>query len=783
VVLCVGLCLPVVAGAQSARVSGYVRRADSREVIRYATVSTGDSIRAQTNADGLYFLRLTPGRRRIRARALGFTPLDTTIDVTGPITLDLLLVPAVVTLAQTDIVEKRDPSDIDPQAPSMSVSRLDLPAIRKTPSVLGEVDPIRSLTLLPGVSRISDFSTAISVRGGTADQNLILLDQATIYNPAHVLGFLSVFNADAVDDITLYKGAIPARYGGRLSSVVDVRQREGNANDFGGSLSIGLLASRALLEGPLPAKAGSYLVAGRRSYADLFTALSRDTSVQGNIAYFYDVNAKTNFKLGSAGTLLLSLYTGRDHFSPSDQFSAEWGNVSGTIRWNHVAGNRLLSKVTLYGSDYDYALVFDLLTSNVKWTSRILSRALRVDETLHIDERQSVDFGMETILETIYPGDLVSRDTSGLLSVRVPTRRGLTTALYADHEVKLGGRVAVRYGARASTFARRGAATIFRYANDEPVVWNQDLMRYEPGVLTGATEYGAGRTISRFSGVEPRASLRFSLTPAQSLKASYARTVQFLLLASRTNAPTPLDVWEPVGPYLDPGKADQVALGWAGTARDGAYEMSAEVYGKRMYNVVDFIDGSDVLLNPQLETAMLQGVGRAYGLELFARKQAGKTTGWVSYTLSRAEHRFGNGVGGRGINAGHWFPSPSSKTHDLSVVGLHPVYGGVTLAATFVASSGLPTTFPMSRYEIDGFVIPEYGPRNAERLPMYHRLDLALTRDFRNGELHLGAYNVYNRFNAQSLSFRQSADNPRMTEAIQTSIFGIVPSISYTYKF
>lgn len=765
-------------------VGGYVRRVDSKELIRYALISAdNDSVRAQSNADGFYFLRLTVGRHRIRARALGFTPFDSTINIAASTTLDLLLSPSVITLERTTIVDQREPSDIDPLSPAMSVARLDLPAIRKTPSVLGEVDPVRSLTLLPGVSRSSDFSTAFSVRGGAPDQNLILLDQATIYNPAHVLGFLSVFNADVVDDVTLYKGAIPARFGGRLSSVLDVRQREGNASSFGGQASIGLLTSRVLLEGPLPRRAGSFLVAGRRSYADLFLKAARDTSVRDAVAYFYDLNAKTNFKLSATGTLLISGYAGRDRFSPSQEFSAAWGNVSGTVRWNHVVANRLLSKVTLVGSDYDYDLAFNVLSSNVRWTSRIVSRALRIDESLHLSERQTIDFGAESVIETIFPGNLVPKDTSRIQGVRVPARRGLTATLYGDHELELGRRIAVHYGARVSTYARRGAATIYRYANEQPVVWSADLVRYEPGVLIDSMQYGSGTTIKRFSRIEPRASLRFSLASEQSLKASYARTVQYLLLASRTNVPTPLDVWEPVGPYLQPAEADQYALGWTRTLRSGRYELSVETYAKRLYNALDFIDGTDVVFNPRLETGMLQGIGRAYGLELFARKRTGRTTGWISYTLGRAEQRVGDGVGRRGINGGQWYPSPASKTHDLAIVAVRPLNNRWTLGATFVASSGLATTYPTSRYELDGFVIAEYGPRNSARLPPYNRLDLAVTRTTKRSELQFGVYNAYNRFNAQSLTFRQSDDTPRITEAVQTSIFGIVPSVSYTRRF
>jgi len=773
---------PSAAASARVRLSGYVRHAESREVIRYALLTAdGDAARTQSNADGFYFLNLSPGQHRILVRAIGFAPLDTVVTISQSRTEDWILTPRPVELQAVAVNAERQQPDVDPASAEMSIARLDLATIRQAPAALGEVDPLRSITLLPGVSRSSDFSTAFSVRGGTNDQNLILLDEATIYNPAHVLGFLSVFNADAVADMTLYKGAIPARFGGRLSSVLDVRQREGNARDFGGTASIGLLSSRFLVEGPLGGSRGSFLVAGRRSYADLFLKAAPDTSLRDSRAYFYDLNAKANVAVGTSGTLMASAYLGRDLFSPSADFEAGWGNVSGTLRWNQIFGERLFSKVSYTTGSYDYNLGFGLVDADVDWTSRIRSQELRIDEALHFSERNVLEFGAEIAGQTMRPGDLQPTDSTKLKPVRVTARYGLSAALHASHVVDLSDRVTLRYGARYSTFARRGPATIYEYAGDRAVTYNAALRRYEPGVVVDSTQFDGG-TLVDFGGIEPRASLRVGLTPTSSVKASYARTRQYLLLATRTNAPTPLDVWEPVGPWVKPQHADQVAVGYASTLRDGGYEFSVETYFKRSYNVLDFVDGSDVILNPRIETALLQGVGRAYGLELFLRKQVGEVTGWVSYTLSRAEQRF-RAAPGAGINDGAWFNSPTDKTHDLSVIAVRPLGRRWTLGGTFSAASGLPVTYPASRYELDGYVIPEFGPRNASRLPMYHRLDLSLTRTTRRHELQFGVFNVYNRFNAQSMSFRQSTIDPQRTEAVQLSVFGIVPSISYAYRF
>ncbi len=773
------------------RLSGYVRSRASGEVIRRAEVRADDgSVRVESNEEGFYSLLLPVGARRIRIRAIGFAPFDTTLRLSGSLSRDFLLSSREVTLASVTVQAdaKGDRPDLDPRTPDMSVVRLDMRAIKLLPTVLGEPDPIRSLTLLPGVSLSSDASTAISVRGGAADQNLFLLDEATVYNPSHILGFLSTFNADAVDNFTLYKGAIPARFGGRLSSVVDVRQREGNANEFVGSASIGLLASRGTLEGPLPKRVGSYMIAARRSYADLFAPLASDTAIRDARAYFYDLNAKTNVRLGTNGALLLSAYLGRDRFTGGTDFGVGWGNRATTLRWNQAFANRLFSKVTLASGAYDYGI--DLVTGlrdSLTWRSRIRSVDAKVDQTLYLSPTNTLEFGAQFTSQQIRPGDLVpSSSNESFRERRIQARQATLPAVYLGQEVEFGPRLALRYGLRFAGYQRIGAATIYRYRDGAPVVWNESLARYEPGIVTDSTQFASGARVSSSWGFEPRISGRFMLDEVSSVKASYARTQQFLLLVSNTNSVSPLDVWEPAGPYIDPQRADQWAIGYS-TNRRG-YELSLEGYYKRAVNVVDFIDGSDVFLNPRIETQMVQGSGRAYGMELLVRRTAGTTTGWVSYTLARSEQRFpvparSGGTGTGGINDGAWYASPFDKTHNLSVVLLRPLGRKWTAGSTFSLATGLPATFPGARYTIDDLLVTEFGPRNGGRLPIYHRLDVSATRRFRRGELQLGLLNVYNRFNAQSLRFRQQVSNPRVTEAVQTSIFGIVPSVAYAFRF
>jgi hypothetical protein len=777
------------------RLSGYVRSLASREVVRRAQITAdNETIRVESNEDGFYSILLAPGAHRIRIRAIGFAPADSTVNLTTNIAKDWLLDSRKVTLAAVTVQADRKPDDrpdLDPRTPDMSVIRLDLQAVKLLPPVLGEPDPVRSLTLLPGVSLSSDASTSFSVRGGAADQNLFLLDEATIYNPSHVLGFLSTFNTDAVDNVTLYKGAIPAKFGGRLSSVVDVRQREGNANEFQGSASIGLLASRFALEGPLPSKVGSYMFAARRSYADQFVRFSSDSNVRNARAAFYDINAKTNFRLGTSGSLLLSGYFGRDNFgsNSAESVSAGWGNNAFTLRWNQAIGGRLFSKLTTAYGNYDYRLDIPLGSrDSIVWTSRIKSLDIKLDETYYVSPNNTIEFGLQLQDQEFRPGTLTPRGKGTVIKrTEVSPRFGVSPAAYIGQDLKFGGdRFALRYGLRYAGFIREGRATIYKYANNSPVVFNSALGRYEPGVATDSTIYTAGQRVKSFGGFEPRISGRVMLTDESSLKASYARTQQFLLLATKTNSVTPLDVWEPVGPYVKPQIADQYAVGYSRTTSD--FELSAEVYYKRAQNLVDFIDGADVVLNPRVETLLLQGNGRAYGLELFARRSTGAVTGWISYTLGRSEQRFPlpagqSGALGGGINGGRYYPGPFDKTHNLSVVAIRPLGKKWTLGATFSLASGLPATFPSARYVLDGQIIADYATRNSARLPMYHRLDLSATRTYKHGELQFGILNAYNRFNAQALRFRQQVGNPLRTEAVQTSIFGIVPSVSYVFHF
>ena len=764
-------------------VSGYVRVAETNEVIRYARLRVDSlDVAAESNRFGFYTLLLEAGTHRVEVSSLGYTSVTETLTVTGSTTRDFRLGLQPIVLEDLTVETEREPADIDPSTVEMSVLRLDVPALSRVPIVLGEADPVRALTLFPGVSTANDATTALNVRGSGTDETQIFLDDSQVFNPAHAIGLFSTFNPDAVSDVTLYKGAIPARYGGRLSSVLEIQQREGNSREFEGAATLGLLASRLSLQGPLFDGAGSWLVAGRRTYADLFLRLSSDPDLKESTVYFYDLNAKANYRYGATGQVMVSGYFGRDRFRVSDVVSVGWGNSATTLRWNQGFG-ALFSHVTLALSDYDYELVNGFNSLGVSWDSRIRSLNAKVDESWTIGRGSLLEFGLSLTDYRIEPANITPTDGSSVVERTFEPQKGFSPEAYVEHEVELG-RFTVRYGVRGTGFVRRGPGTVREYLNGLPVVFDSALGRYEPGVVVDSLRFDGGETLSSDWALEPRASLRIGLTETSSLKASYARTNQYLRLVTNTNSTSPLDIWEPVGPYVDPSSADQFAFGYSRTFSEGLYSLQAEVYYKRMRDLVDYVDGSQLLLNERLETTILPAEGRGYGFEVLLRKNRGKLQGWGSYTYANADQRSpGFGLGDPGINDGEWYAAPYDRTHDAALTGIYPLGESWTLGANFVYASGLPTTYPVARYEFAGVILGEFGPRNAERLPAYHRLDLSLTKKFRRNELQFGLFNVYNRFNAQALSFRQSEEIPFVTEAAQFSVFGIVPSISYRFFF
>jgi len=765
------------------RLSGYVRSAVSDEVLRVARLEIVESgIFIATNRFGFYSIELVPGRYTIRVSQLGYETATEVVDLEATASVDFALALRPVSLAELTVEADREPPDLDPGTVEMSIIRFDAPALSRLPVVLGEADPVRTLTLYPGITTTNDATTAINVRGGAGDENLILLDDSEVFNPAHALGLFSTFNTDAVDDVTLYKGAIPARFGGRLSSVMEIHQREGNSREFEGSATIGLLSSRLSLEGPLLDGNGSWLLAGRRTYADLFLGLASDPEVKESVAYFYDLNAKANVRYGATGQVMASGYFGRDRLSVGSVASVGWGNAAGTLRWNHGFGP-VFSHVTLVFSDYDYHIQSGFNARAVSLDSRVRHLNLSVDESWTLGPRDRLEFGVGVGTYNVRPADVIEGENSAIVPQELDERHGLAPDAYIEHETELGP-FGLRYGLRATGFIRQGEATVYDYVNDQPVVYHPELGRYDPGVVTDSTRYGPGESIVSYWGLEPRLGLRLQVGSTSSLKASYSRTRQYMRLVTNTNSPTPLDLWDIVGPWVEPHVADQVALGYVTTLSRSRYALSAEVYYKRARHLIDYVDGADLWVSRRLETMLLPGDGRGYGLEILLRKTQGRLRGWASYTLARTEQRTpGLTAQDPGINGGSWYPAPFDRTHDFALTGVYEVGDTWSVGANFIFATGLPTTFPTARYEFAGVILGTFGPRNAERLPDYHRLDFSATKRLGRGELQFGVFNIYNRFNAQSLAFRQREESPIVTEAVETAVFGIVPSISYRWRF
>lgn len=736
-----------------------------------------------TNEYGFYSLTLPSGIYSISIEYLGFQTITETIELTRNIQKNYQLSPETITLSDV-IVSANAIQKADIRKPEMSVVSIPIATVKKLPVLIGEVDIVKSLLQLPGVSNAGEASSGFNVRGGAADQNLILLDEATIFNASHLFGFLSVFNADAVRDMKLYKGGIAARYGGRISSVLDIYQKEGNKNNLAMTGGIGILSSRLLAEGPIVKDKSSFLIAGRGSYAHLFLKLTDNNSS----AYFYDLNTKLSYQLNNNNTLYLSGYFGRDHFSLSSSFKNIYGNSLINVRWNHLFSDKLFSNLSMIYSDYYYGVGIGFV--KFQWDSRIKNFNLKYDFKHYLSEKTKLSYGVQGLYYVFDPGKLYPTDASSSVAERIlPNKYALETGIYTDVEQTITSSLNISYGLRLSSFYHLGKRNVNQYANDQAVIFNTDRQVYEKATPIGTKTYKSGKIIDLFSHLEPRLTLSYVLNDNRSIKASYARMAQYLHLISNTSSPTPLDVWAPSDQFLKPQHSDQFALGYATNFAQNKFSLEVETYYKTVENRLDYIDGADLIANEAIEQVVLNAHTRSYGLELLLRKNTGKLTGWIAYTLSKSEQRTpGRTPEEIGINHGNWYNTPYDKPHDLSVTATYALSPKWTLGAVFTLQAGLPANFPVAKYEYSGLTIPNYSKRNEYRLPTYHRLDLAATytpqkKDKRwKSEWTFGVYNLYDRKNATSIFFRQNRDTQR-NEAVRLSIFGIVPSVTYNFSF
>ena len=778
---CVSICL--VSAQEKFTISGYITDYESGETLIGATALVKElGNGAVSNEYGFYSISVPEGSYTLEFSYIGFGNIIKSVSLSANYKLDVELGEMKNELAEVVVTAKEEDSNV--REVSMSVNKLDITTIKSMPTLLGEVEIIRSLQLLPGVNSVGEGATGFNVRGGSIDQNLILLDEAPVYNSSHLFGFFSVFNPDAVKDVKLYKGGIPSRYGGRLSSILDVRMKEGNKKKLNINGGVGFIFSRLSVEAPIIKDKSSLIVAARRSYIDVLAKPFLSESLNGSELNFYDLTLKTNYDINDKNRLFISGYFGRDNFGFGDQAGFNWGNKTGTIRWNHLFSERLFSNLTFYFSDYDYQIKFGNDSQNkFDWNASIQNIGVKPEFSFFLKPGNLLKFGGQSILYTFDPGNAVGVSEGEERDFSLPQKYAMENAVYVENEIDITTTIKTNYGLRLSSFTYLGKGTAYEYADGIP-----GERRY----ATSATEYDDWESIKTYYNFEPRLSLQMQLSSNNSIKASYNRTTQYIHLVSNTTAATPVDIWTPSTNNIRPSTADQVAFGYFQNLNDNTYELSAEVYYKTMNNLVDYIDGADLLLNQFIEGDLIEGEGRAYGIELMAKKTKGKFNGWLSYTLARTERQT------PGINGGEWYASRFDQLHNLSLTGFYEINDRWTTSANFAFNTGSPTTFPTTRYTIQGFVVPHNANevRNNVRLPNYHRLDLSITRKGKikegkrwTGDWVFSVYNVYNRKNAFSIFFAQEDGRIPIgssvnTDAYRLSVIGnFIPSVSYNFKF
>lgn len=743
-----------------------------------------------TNEYGFYSITLPAGTYEIQVTGIGFQSVSETIQLNGDLKKDFFLTEKVEELSE--VVIQKDLERISIKKPEMSVNRLQVETVKNIPVVLGEADIIKSILLLPGVTSAGESAAGFNVRGGAVDQNLILLDEATIFNSSHLFGLFSVFNPDAIKDLKLYKGAIPARYGGRVSSVLEIFQKEGNSKEFHANGGIGAVSSRLLLEGPIEKEKSAFLIGGRGSYAHLFLPLF-DIN---NSAYFYDLNTKLNYKLNEQNNIFLSGYFGRDVFRLSDSFVNTYGNSVLNFRWNHLFSDKLFSNLSLIYSDYYYGLQLDF--AGFKWNSGILNFNAKYDLKNYVNDHLQINYGIHNTYYVFNPGKIrPNSEESGITEEQLTKKYANETAAYIGVEQEISEKFRINYGLRLSHFIRFGQEEIYAYANDRAVIFDPFQQIYKSAKPSDTIHPDRSEQLAHFTNLEPRLAMSYTLNPNTSFKASFIRMSQYLHLLSNTSSPTPLDVWTPSGPYVKPQLLNQYALGYFHDFNQKIFGLETEVFYKKGKNRIDYIDGAELIANNAIEQVILNGESRAYGLELLFRKYEGKFQGWIAYTLSKSEQR----TPGRpaintsvsydepGINDGKWYNTPYDKRHDFAIFANYDFNKKWSFSGNFIFQTGQPTNYPVGQFEFEGLIVPYYGPRNQNRLPAYHRLDLAAklvpeknkSRKWK-GEWVFSIYNVYNRKNAASITFLRNQDIGQ-NEAVRTSIFGIVPSVTYNFKF
>lgn len=749
-------------------ISGTVRDASTGETLIGATVklqSATQNSGIATNAYGFYSITAAEGEYSLIVSYSGYQSNTQKITLNKALKINIEL--AAVSDLQEVVISASERKNENVKSPQMGLNKINMADLDNVPVLLGEKDVLKTIQLLPGVKAGGEGNTGFFVRGGASDQNLILLDEATVYNSSHLLGFFSTFNADAIKDVSLYKGGMPSQYGGRLSSVLDVKMQDGNDKEYGLEGGIGLIASRIKAEGPIVKNKSSFMLSARRTYVDLLLKASGDSALKNNTLNFYDINAKMNYKFDDKNTLYLSGYFGQDNIGIKDLFANDWGNTTATVRLNHVFNNRLFSNTSFIFNKYSYAI--ELLDENSNAKVKSLIRDFNFKEDLqYYSNNHILRFGLQATHHRIAPSDITTSAGSSFNPLSIDNRYGMEFAVYASDEWTLSDKFNVLYGLRLSQFSLLGPGIINTYDNT--------------GEVSSSKTYKSGDFVKNYFNLEPRLSASYTLNEKNSIKASYNRNTQNIHILSNSGTSSPTDQYVMSSNNIKPEIADQVALGFFKNSESNAYEFSAEVYYKWLQNQIDYRDAAELTANKDVESELLYGKGRAYGLELYGKKTKGKLTGWVSYTLSKTERQFDE------INKGKYFNAKQDRTHDLALVAMYNLSRRWSLSANYIYSTGNAVTYPAGKYNVGGLTTYYYTERNANRMPYTSRLDLGATlkaketKKFRSSWT-FSVYNALNRKNPYSIQFRDKENDPTRTEAVQTSLFGIIPSVTYNFKF
>ncbi|MBK7819283.1 MAG: TonB-dependent receptor [Sphingobacteriaceae bacterium] len=761
--------------------SGYIKDGKNGEsLIGASVVKAGTTQGAIANEYGFYSLTLPKGTHTIVVSYIGYNNKTFTVDLEKNTTKNIEVSGEGTQLAEVEVFGEAEDKNI--KSVEMGVAKLDIKQINKIPALLREVDIVRAVQLLPGVTTMGEGASGFNVRGGNIDQNLILLDEAPVYNSSHLFGFFSVFNPDAVKDVKLIKGGIPSNYGGRVSSILDIRMKEGNSKQMEVHGGVGTIFSRLSIEAPIVKDKVSFILAGRRSYIDALVKpfVKKTNPIKEADFFFYDATAKINWKINDKNTVFASGYFGRDVFG-APAFKFNWGNSTATARWNHIFNNKLFMNITSFYSNYDYQLEFKMesLNQRFNWTSNVINYSVKPDFIYYHNTKNTIRFGAQALMYDFRPYDAIGEfDAGASVKFRSEKRYGIEYSVYAGNEQKLMPRLTLEYGLRVS---------IYNYVGKGKAYYYRDTIPNEPLPFDHSKEFKQGEIIKAYVTPEPRFSMNYVLNSFSSIKASYNRMEQYLQLISNTAASTPLDVYTIASNNLKPLIADQGAIGYFRNFKDNTYETSLEVYYKYMQNQLDYVDNAELFINDYVEGQLIQGLGRAYGTEVYIKKSKGKLGGWVSYTLSKTERLV------RGISNDDWFRSRYDRTHCLNTNLNYDITKRWNVGATFVFLTGTPATFPNSKVQIQNLNIPynTTGERNNYRVTPYHRLDLGATYTFRKNDkrrykqnIVLSVYNAYNRRNAYSIYFRTKAGEPLQTEAVRFSVIGsIVPAVTYNFTF